>query len=102
LSRFEKDQEGVIVFRSQPGERPKPSHWKFEKGLFLTETVNPDRGTMCGSGVNFASLEWAKKNYKGPFWKCRIRFEDLADVVVPFNTDGKARCSRLELVEEVQ
>ena len=34
-------------------------------------------------------------------WRCRIRYEDGPGVVVPYNTDGKARCERLELLEEM-
>ena len=102
FAKLTRDDLGFIVFRSQPGEKSKPEHWKWESGLFLTETPNPCRTTMCGSGVNFSTLEWAKQNYQGPYWKCRIRFEDMADVVVPFHTDGKARCARLELLEIVQ
>jgi len=29
-------------------------------------------------------------------------WEDLADVVVPYNTDGKARCARLQLIEPLE
>lgn len=34
-------------------------------------------------------------------YRCRIRWIDLAGVVVPYNTDGKARCARLEILEQV-
>jgi hypothetical protein len=43
------------------------------------------------------------KNYTtAPLWRCRIRWAWLPGVVVPFGTDGKARCSRLEMLEEVK
>jgi len=43
-----------------------------------------------------------KKNHKGPYWKCRINWKDLVDTVIPFNTDGKGRCARLELIKIVE
>ena len=102
LGLFEADELGVIVYRAENGQYNHPASWKFEPGLYLTETPNPDRCTTCGCGVSFATLEWVRKNYpEGAIWKCRIRWMDLADVVVPFMTDGKARCARLELLEKV-
>jgi hypothetical protein len=102
LSKFTADIDGVIVYRAQNGQHNHPDGWIFEPGKFLTETPNPDRGTECGCGVNFATLEWARSNYDGPYWQCRIRWADLCDVVVPFGTDGKARCARLELIKVVE
>ena len=68
----------------------------------LEEVPNPDRATECGCGVSVGTREWVDNHYKeSPVWRCRIRWIDLADVVVPFNTDGKARCRKLELIEIV-
>jgi len=102
LNLFETDELGVIVYRAQQGENTHPAGWNFEPGAFLTEVPNPDRCTLCACGVAFATLAWVRKNYPGQaIWKCRIRWIDLADVVVPYGTDGKARCARLELLEVV-
>jgi len=72
----------------------------------LTESVNPTRTDVCGSGVNVATLDWIKREWDDPFaspiWKCRIRWIDLADAVVPYNTDGKFRAARVELIETVE
>lgn len=35
-------------------------------------------------------------------WKVLIRWEWLAGVCVPYNTDGKIRCERVKLVEIVE
>jgi len=104
LATFEQDELGLIVYkRFGNTEYPQPNGWVIGPGSFITENPNPDRGTLCGCGVNFGSLEWCQKNYtSATLWKCRIRFIDLADVVVPFMTDGKARCHRLELLEVVE
>ena len=98
-AHFERVADGYIVFKIFGGQYKSPESWKIEAGSVITETVNPDRCTECGSGINVAPLKWVKSNYKGDIWKCLIRFEWLAGVIVPFNTDGKIRCERVELVE---
>jgi hypothetical protein len=48
---------------------------------------------------------WIKDNYDGDIWKTwkvLIRWEWLAGVIVPYNTDGKIRCERCELLEIVE
>ena len=106
LSQFDHDELGILVYRvcAERVFRYAPPHWKFAPGEFLTETCNPDRTTDCSSGVHFATLNWIKisvipKSPDDVVWLCRIRWEDLADVTVPYNTNGKARCARLELLE---
>ena len=104
LEKLDFDKDGVLVYKAIGNtEYLAPSYWKIESGAFLEEVVNPDRGTLCGCGVNFATRDWIDKNYPQHthVWLCRIHWLDLADVIVPFGTDGKARCARLELVEEV-
>ena len=99
--KFQYDENGYIVYRSQNGQYKHPDHWVFEAGKFLTEVPNPDRACDCACGVSFATLDWCKNNYNNTIWRCRINWRDLPDVIVPFNTDGKARCGRLELLEVV-
>jgi hypothetical protein len=106
LSQFEIDKKGIIVYKVIGNTfYNAPDHWDIKKNAFLEETVNPLRTMDCGSVVNFATLEWIKKAFKDrdtTIWKCRILWEDLADVVVPYNTDGKARCARLQLIEPLK
>lgn len=103
MRTFETDSEGVIVYkRIGNTDYPSPSNWKIRPGEFLTEVVNTNRTNPCGCGVNFGTKDWcAVSYYQADLWKCRIRWMDLADVVVPYNTDGKARCARLELLEKL-
>ena len=104
LSQFEKDSEGIIVYKAIGNTyHSSPTYWDIKPLSFLEEVVNPSRTVDCSSGVNFATLDWIKKNFEGTtIWKCRILWEDLADVVVPYNTDGKARCARLQLIEPLK
>ena len=100
---FKKDDEGYIVYKAFNAFYSNPNHWIFEPGSFITEEVNFDRCTECGCGVNFANLEWLEKNtHCSGIWECRLLFEDLMDLCVPFNTDGKARCSRLKLMRDLE
>lgn len=101
---FDSTRDGLIVYkRLGQTEYPAPGHWRIEPSAILTETVNPNRTNACGCGVNFGTYEWCQVNYTdAALWKCRIRWIDLAGVVVPYNTDGKARCARLELLEPIE
>ena len=103
MSQFNRTTEGVVVFKRIGNTNySPPSSWALNPGSVISEVVNPYRTTMCGCGVNFGTLKWCNANYQSSaLWKCLIRWIDLADVVVPFGTDGKARCGRMTLLEKV-
>lgn len=110
MEQFVKDNVGWYVYKhianpNNPGQRTSyaaPPHWDIKPGSFLTETVNPDRATECGSGINFGTKAWVRRNYiSSDLWLCRIWFEDGPDIIVPYTTEGKARCGRLELIKLV-
>ena len=98
---FERVKDGYIGYKTFGGEFPPPDSWAIKPGEIITETVNPNRTDNCGSGINIAPLDWAKSNYQVDIWQVLIRWEWLADVVVPYNTDGKIRCGKAELVKIV-
>ena len=106
LQQFKSVRAGIYVYKKIfETTYAMPKHWNIKPGEYLTETVNPDRGTECGSGVNFATKEWLEGRYersKTQLWLCLIEWPDVADVVVPYCTDGKARCSRLKLVKRLK
>jgi len=80
-----------------------PDYWNVEAGEILSEVCHPDRTLLCACGINLGTFEWIQKNAKNhSYWKVLIRWPWLAGVVVPYNTGGKFRCSRCELVEEVR
>jgi hypothetical protein len=103
LNQFKTDKNGIIVYKAIGNTTFNiPSYWEIKENSFLEEIVNPDRGTQCGCGVNFGTLEWIQQNYPtSEIWECLILWEDVADIVVPFNTDGKARCARLQLLKKI-
>jgi uncharacterized protein YjbI with pentapeptide repeats len=102
IKNFESTPEGVIVYKTFGNYYfPNPA-WKIEPGAVIEEVVNFDCTTDCACGVNVATLEWSKTNGGGDIWKCLIRWEWLPGVCVPYDTDGKIRASRVQLIEIVQ
>ena len=104
-AHFERTPDGYIAYKTFNSEYKAPDKWKIEKGAVIEEVVNFDRCTECGCGVNVAPLDWVKRNYgnKGnDIWKVLIRWEWLCGVCVPYMTDGKIRCERVELLEIVK
>ena len=106
LALCEQTADGWIVYKrigAGNSQYEPPATWVIEPGAVLTETVNPDRCTLCGSGVNFGTRAWCDDTYTlAALWRCLIRWQDGPGVVVPYNTDGKARCERLQLLEIVE
>ena len=101
-AHFERVDCGYIAYKTFGGNYELPAEWKIEPESVIEETVNFDRCTSCGSGINVAPLKWVKRNYpKKRIWKCLIEWPWLVGVCVPYNTDGKIRCSRVRLLEVV-
>lgn len=102
---FEKTTAGYIAYKTFSSAYKPPEKWVVQPGSVITENVNYDRCCECGCGINVAPLEWVKNCYGGDghdIWKVLIRFEWLVGVCVPYNTDGKIRCERVELLEIVK
>ena len=99
-AHFERTGDGYIAYKTFNGSYAAPGRWKIEPGSVIDEVVNQNRTTMCGSGINVAPLDWVRREYRNQIiWKVLIRWEWLPGVCVPYNTDGKIRCERVELLE---
>ena len=105
-AHFERTPDGFIAYKTFGSSYSPNSDWKIEPGSVLTEVVNPDRTCSCGCGINVAPLSWVKDNATNggrlSIWKVLIRWEWLMGVVVPFGSDGKVRCEKVELIEVVK
>lgn len=100
---FEKTEDGYVVYKVFNGYYEPPAKWKVEPGEIITEEVNFCRANECGCGINAAPLEWVKREYPGKdIYKLLIKWEWLAGVVVPYNTDGKIRCARAQIIGKVE
>ena len=104
LMQFKQDELGILVYKSIGDTTYEPpSTWEIKACSVLTENVNPTVTQECGCGVNFGTKEFCKKNYPNSIlWMARIAWIDCADIVVPIQTDGKARCARLTLLKKVK
>ena len=101
-AHFERVNDGYIAYKTFGGSYPPPKSWEIKPGSVISETVNFDRCTECGSGINVAPLGWVADQHDGKeIWKVLIRWEWLAGVCVPYTSDGKIRCERVELLEVV-
>ena len=99
---FERTDDGYIVYKCFHGTYRPSSTWSLEPGSVIEEEVNPNRTDVCGCGINVAPFDWVRDNYpQNPVYKLLIRWEWLAGVVLPYNTDGKIRCARAEIIESV-
>lgn len=104
-AHFERTDKGYIAYKTFGSNNDAPDYWEIAPDSVITETVNPDRGTSCGCGINVAPIDWVKRYAEGntrPIWKVLIEWPWLAGVVVPFGTDGKIRCERVRLIEVVE
>ena len=102
-AHFERVADGYIAYKTFNSEYAAPESWTIAEGSVITENVNFNRCESCGCGINVAPLDWVKSHYgwRGAIWKVLIRWEWLCGVCVPYNSDGKIRCERVELLEVV-
>ena len=101
-AHFERTDEGYIVYKTFNSNYDAPDRWKIEPGEIIEEVANPDRTCECGCGINVAPLDWVYGNGRNQPYKLLIRWEWLPGVVVPYNTDGKIRCSKAQILEAVE
>ena len=96
---FEKIDEGYIAYKTFGTFYSINPNWKIKVGEVLKENVNFNRNNACGCGINVAPLKWVK-NQTGdlPIYKVLIRNEWLMGVCIPYLTDGKIRCERVEIL----
>lgn len=99
---FEQVPDGYIAYKTFGSEYDVPDYWEIKPGSVIQENVNPNRTCSCGCGINVATLKWVEENYSGDVWKVLIRWEWLPGVVVPYDTNGKIRCEKVELLEVVK
>jgi hypothetical protein len=98
---FKRTKRGVIVYKCFGGSYPANPAWKIEPGAVISENCGPMPTDECACGINFATKEWVQREHPGrTIWRCLIPFAWLPGVVIPWNTDGKARCSKLILLRE--
>lgn len=99
---FEKTEEGYIAYKIFNLHYMKPESWEIKEGSILTEVVNTSRFEECSCGINVGTRKLMEEYSSYPIWKVLIRFEWLSEVCVPYNSNQKIRCGRIQLLEKVQ
>jgi uncharacterized protein YjbI with pentapeptide repeats len=89
-----------LVYKARNLHYPSPESWVWEAGQIIFEICNPLPTDDCGCGVNFATAQWVLQNSdsSSDLWECELVGRQI---VVPFNTDGKARTNKLKLVRKI-
>ena len=102
-AHFERTADGYIAYKTFNRTYQAPGKWKIEPGEIIEENVNFTRTQECGCGINVAPLDLVKRAYGNNYeiWKVLIRWEWLCGVCVPYMSDWKIRCERVELQEIV-
>ena len=101
---FKKCARGVIVYKAFGMYKTPPESWKIEPGSVIAENCNPCPADDCGCGISFATREWIERRARSEdkkvvIWRCLIPWAWLPGVVIPWNTNGAARCSKLILLK---
>jgi hypothetical protein len=98
---FEQTTEGFLVFTAiDKTDFPQNPNWEIKSGKTIEDPPHFDRTQPYGAGVNFATFEFINKEFPlTHIWKALIKYEDLANLCVPYNTKGQARCAKLYLID---
>ena len=100
---FVHTEQGYIAYKTFGGNRAPPDSWVIQPNSIITENVLFDRTADCACGINVAPLDWVRERYPGmDIWKVLIQYDWLAGVCVPYNSDGKIRCEKVQLLEVVE
>ena len=98
-SHFESTNDGYIVYKSFGEEYKSPNKWAIKPNCIIEEEPNYNRTSICGCGINAATLNWVKTHYpNSDIYKLLIKWDWLPGVVVPYNTDGKIRCAKAQII----
>ena len=101
FDKLERTSEGFICYKTFGEHFKSPQQWKIKEGSIINEFTDMSPYVTCSYGVNVATKEWVKRETSGQMWKCLIKFEWLVGAVIPNDTDGKFRTSRVQLIEQV-
>lgn len=98
---FKWTDEGIIAYKTFNELFSPPDHWNIERGEVLTENVDFDEQNDCSYGINVGTEQWVRKNCLNRVWKVLIPYEALPETIVPYDSDGKIRTSKIRLLHVV-
>ena len=74
----------------------------FKSAKEKTENVDTDINEECGTGIHISHLNWALEF--GKVWDDLAILElktEIKDIVMPINTNGKVRTSKVKVIREI-
>lgn len=98
LSQFKTNKEGYLVYKTFGEVYASSSSWVIKPLSEITEVVNPLPTVECGCGINVATINWVVENCTFTVYECLLKFEDLIDCVVPYETKGKFRVGKVTIL----
>lgn len=103
FDEFEFNEKGLIGYKQFGLHYHRPGKWVITPGSIIEHAVNLNRDAECSYGINIGSKNWITQNGKLNIktWKMLIEFRDFNTLVIPENTDGKIRCGRATILEEL-
>jgi hypothetical protein len=96
---FERTNRGWRVYKTFGRVYASPPEWDIRAGSTIVEgNLDMNNVQVCGAGINFATEDWQRgeREYEYALWECIVPFN--ATVIVPWETDGKARTDRLVIL----
>lgn len=103
-----EDNTGYIVYKIFDYIFSPCKEWNICRDSIIEENCDMNRFKACSYGINVATLSWAMRHASSPYseksipiWKCEINDDWLADVCVPYESNGKIRCGKLKLLDIV-
>ena len=91
---------GVEAYKTFGSQYVAPDEWIIEPGAVISENVNPLPTLACACGVNVGTLDWVTRNNQigFPIWRLLVKWEWLAGGVIPYDTTGKFRVPKAQLL----
>lgn len=96
---FERSIRGWRVYKTFGQVYASPPEWNISEGSTITEdNLDMNSVRVCGAGINFATEDWQRgeRELEYALWECIVPFD--ATIIVPWETDGKARTDRLVIL----
>ena len=100
-ANLEKTEEGYICYKSFGEYYNSPKNWVIEENSIIEDkNINQDRREDCAPGINVGTKDWCNEYCFKQIWKCLLKFEWMDEVCVPYGTDGKFRCGKLQIIKK--
>lgn len=98
---FEWTDQGFKAYKSMGRFFNPPASWDLRPGATIRESGSHNATTVCGSGVNMATLQFMQDDFLRrhvPIWELLVPFRSLPGVVVPFGSASAIRVVNADVI----